>query len=225
MAKREVYHADEHGVIKHMVDFEWIKGMAKSQKQKCIKSLHSEFSRSRNFPYGKIIEISTKSENELGVALSAFNLKTKTLRASIEYSVESAYQSSKVFENGGPYTDILELSSYEAKKDPRIKEEISGKIKYFTFFGNRFELETGTAFYDWLYINVLLKNHELCEQIMEYRAFTDIEFNSKKSFNTQAFSIALFVSLKLAGVDMSDFKDPKVYLEKTKDFYIKDSLF
>lgn len=223
MAKRPVFQADEFGVIKHEVEFKWYPGYAVSQKQKSIDSIHREFCRARNFPIEKILEISSKSKKELGIALSAFNLKTKTLKGEIEYSVESAYQSSKVFEDGGPYKDILKLDSRSAKKDPRVYKKTN--IKYFEFFGDRFELEPKTAFYDWLYINILLKNPKLCDEIMKYRAFTDIEFNPKRQTSTQAFSIALFVSLKLANIDMKDFREPQVFLEKTKSFYIKDTLF
>ncbi|BDO04504.1 hypothetical protein KAM622c_40910 [Klebsiella quasipneumoniae subsp. quasipneumoniae] len=51
------------------------------------------------------------------------------------------------------------------------------------------------AFYDWLYISALRKQQELAEQIVEYDAFTDIEFNPERSINCQAYSAALYVSL------------------------------
>lgn len=46
-----------------------------------------------------------------------------------------------------------------------------------------------------IYINALIQNSDLAEQLMQYRAFTDIAFNPAKSFNCQARSAALFVSL------------------------------
>lgn len=217
MAIRQVNIVKQDSVIIHNIDFKWFPGYSIQQKQKSIKALHEVAIKTLKIPVDEIIEISSKSEIDLGVALSAFNLKTKTQKKGIEYSVESAFQSSKAFEKGGPFTEIMSFNSRKAKKDPRIKE--SGKLLYFEFYGNKFELSTGTAFYDWLYINVLLKNPLLCDKIMKYRAFTDIEFNPKKSKNSQAFSIALFVSLKLAEVDMSQFKNPDVFLEKTRSFY------
>lgn len=217
MAIRQVYFSTENFVETRDIDFKWFPGLAVSQKQKSIRSLHEASVESLQISPDEIIEISSKSENSLGISLSAFNLKTKTQIKGIEYSVESAFQSSKAFEKGGPYTDILHLDSKSAKKDPRIKE--SGKLIYFEFFGKRFELETGTAFYDWLYINILTKNPALCDRIMKYRAFTDIEFNKKKSLNTQAFSVALYVSLRLKGIDISDIKEPGIFLEKTQSFY------
>ncbi len=219
MAIRQIYIVKNGFVEVYDVDFTWFPGFSISQKQKSIEDLHNVSIKKLIIRPDEIIEISSKSQLELGIALSAFNLKTKTKKWEKEYSVETAFQSSKVFENGGPYIDILDLDSRSAKKDSRIRN--SGKILYFEFCGNRFEASTGTAFYDWLYINVLLKNPALYEQIINYRAFTDIEFNSKKSLNTQAFSVALFVSLHLAGTDMSKLKEPESFLEQTRRFYNK----
>ena len=109
------------------------------------------------------------------------------------FSVESAFQSSKKFELGGPYLDILEKSSREAKKDNRLK--MSGKLIAFEFYGRQWPLEPKTLFYDWLYIRAVYKNKDLANEILEYDAFTDIEFNPNKSINCQARSAALFVSL------------------------------
>ncbi len=55
------------------VDFKFYTGFAVSQKQKSIKSLHESISRIDNTL--KILEVSTKSTNQTGIALSAFNLK------------------------------------------------------------------------------------------------------------------------------------------------------
>ena len=78
--------------IEKIIDFEYIKGMAFSQKQKNVKSFH--LSIAEKFPGKRILEISTKSDNDLGISLSAFNLKLNGK------SIESIYQSAKVFENG-----------------------------------------------------------------------------------------------------------------------------
>ena len=57
-----------------------------------------------------------------------------------------------------------------------------------------------TAFYNWLYINALLENPELAQKVLEYDAFTDIEFNPGKSLNCQAEAAALFVALNRQGL-------------------------
>ena len=120
MATRPVYipKLDSIGVITKSVDFTWSPGMSKSQKQKSIKSLHKAANELGILP---ILEISSKSEENIGVNLSAFNLMIKT-KQSKSFSVETAFQSSKVFEKGGPYIDLLNCTSREAKKDIRLKE-------------------------------------------------------------------------------------------------------
>lgn len=193
MAKRSVYRVsdDDKKYIEEIeVDFTWYPGFAVSQKQKSILDLHSEYN--KIYKEDKVLEISSKSKEELGIRLSAFNLMITT-KDDKRFSVESAFQSSKKFELGGPYIDILEKNSREAKKDTRLKT--SGKLIAFEFYGRKWPLEPKTIFYDWLYIRALYKNKDLASQILEYDAFTDIEFNPDKSINCQARSAALFVSL------------------------------
>lgn len=199
MAKRIVYKVNEekNNYVKNVeVDFTWSPGFAVSQKQKSIKSLHENYK--KKYPEDKILEISSKSLEKLGVELSAFNLMIIPKNNKKVFSVECAFQASKVFENGGPYKDILYKTSREAKRDERLKT--SGELIEFEFKGNKWPLEPKTLFYDWLYINALYNNKELAHKILEYDAFTDIEFNPKKSINCQASAAALFVSLSRMGL-------------------------
>jgi len=175
------------------VDFKWFPGMSVSQKQRSIESLH-EAAQISIPGVDKILEVSSKSKDDLGVALSAFNLRFTTLKHNLTLSVECAFQGSKVFEQGGPFKDIFGLTSREAKKDERIQN--SGRLVKFSFFNTDWELEPRTAFYDWLYINALKKQPKIVlDSLLEYSGFTDIEFNPAKSINCQAYSIALFVTL------------------------------
>jgi hypothetical protein len=96
-------------------------------------------------------------------------------------SVESIFQSSKVFSDGGPYKDIMDMSSRDAKKDERLKN--SGNLIAFEYRDKRWQLEPKTAFYDWIYLNALNLNDDLKQQALAYDAFTDIEFNPQKSIN------------------------------------------
>ena len=100
-----------------VVTFEWVPGMAKSQARKSINNLHE--AAQAQLDLLKPLEISTKSNTDLGVSLSAFNLQLDVDTHFV--SIESAYQSSKIFKNGGPFRDILNLNSYDAKKDERLK--------------------------------------------------------------------------------------------------------
>lgn len=199
MASKEVYIAKKSASSLYTTEsfeFKWYPGFAVVQKQKSVKSLHDEVI--SKYPNGKILEISTKSNIDVGVKLSAFNLMIRHKNTTQEFSVESAFQSSKVFENGGPYKDILFKSSKDAKKDERLKS--SGKLTKFKFFNTEWELVPQTLFYDWLYINALSKHPNLVEEILKYDMFTDIEFNQLKSINCQAKSAALYVSLYKNGM-------------------------
>jgi hypothetical protein len=197
MAKRPVYVPRKDGklgVEKKDIEFKWFPGMSKSQKQKSIESLHTEVELSGITP---ILEISSKSEDEIGVQLSAFNLNITTKVHKKIFSVETAFQGSKVFQHGGPYVDLFDKTSREAKKDVRLKQ--SGKLIKFNFYKKDFPLKPRTFFYDWLYINALNQNLSLAKDVLKYSGFTDIEFNPKKSINCQAYSAALYVSLDYHG--------------------------
>lgn len=212
MASRPIFTPSLSGkllVLTHQVDFQWHPGMAKSQSQKSIASLHQE-ARSQ-FGIDSVLEISSKSPDELGVSLSAFNLMIKTVKREREFSLECAYQASKVFERGGPFLDLLEVQSIDAKRDPRLNQH--GRLVKFRFFGVDWELQPRTAFYDWLYINALHKHPELAKQVLTYRAFSDIAFNPERSINCQAYAAALYVSLHERGLLTDDvLKNQAAYL-------------
>lgn len=193
--------------IREDVNFEWFSGFSITQKRRSINSLHQNFL--LKHPEKKILEISSKSEIELGVKLSAFNLMLH--RRGKSFSVETAFQSGKIFEHGGPYLDLLDKSSIVAKKDERLKN--SGKIKGFVFEDKRFPITPKTYFYNWLYINALAENIELAEQIMAYDSFTDIVFNPIKSINCQAMAAAIFVSLKKQNLLNDALNDKHLFLE------------
>ena len=189
MANRPFFISNDNKdelVKTEIVEFKWFSGFAKVQKQKSISSFHENIS--KQFKYNKILEISTKSKDILGVKLSAFNLKINFKNK--EYFLESLFQGSKVFSNEGPYEDIYKKESIDAKKDERIKRS---DLKEFSFFGEKFTLEFD--FYSWLYFLALKQNKRLTGEILHYQAFTDIEFNPEKSLNCQAYSAALYLSM------------------------------
>jgi hypothetical protein len=193
MAKRPIFVPLLDGkrfVLERYVDFQWHSGFAKSQKQKSIRDLHEMAL--RDYHVQNPLEVSSKSEDPLGVSLSSFNLKFTTNRGRT-LTVEAAFQGSKVFKNGGPYTDIFEKLPMDAKRDERLKS--SGDLTKFKFYGQDWDLEPKTAFYDWLYINALLKNPEIASLVTDHDGFTDIEFNPEKSINCQARSVALYCAL------------------------------
>lgn len=201
------------------VDFQWFPGMASSQKRKSIKSLHRS---TEALGVSPILEVSSKSEEEVGILLSAFNLMIETGNKKYRFSVESAFQASKVFECGGPYVDLLNRSSIDAKRDIRLKE--SGNVVGFNFFGREFPIKPRTYFYDWIYVNALKQNKELASASVGYSGFSDIEFNPKKSINCQAYSLALYVSLISTGMLDEALSTPHNFLKIAYQSDSKESL-
>jgi hypothetical protein len=167
----------------------WSPGFAPIQKAKNIKALHES---ARHAGYAPVLEISTKSEEKLGRHLSAFHLKVQTPSLG-EIPLECAFQGSKVFKGGGPFTDLYRADVRAAKKDPRLRS--SGELIGFSFQGQPFPLTPPTMFYDWLYLGAIYIHREYLVRLQRYAAFSDIEFNPEKSINCQARSCALFVSL------------------------------
>lgn len=195
MAFRPIYIPSsniEKLVDTHNLEFIWFPGLSISQKQKSIKSLH-DAAIMKGF-CNNPLDVSSKSPISLGVELSAFNLSVYNKKLNKKITVESAFQSSKVFTKGGPYKDLLYASSLAAKKDHRLIN--SGTLTGFIFFNNSWPINPRTLFYDWLYINILHKNQQLVSKLDKFDAFSDIEFNPKKSINCQAYSVALYQSLK-----------------------------
>ena len=174
------------------VDFEWNPGMAPSQKRKNIKALHTA---AKSHDLDRLLEISSKSEDEVGRRLSAFSLKLSIGDKSIP--LECAYQGSKVFRNGGPFTDLFTMLPVNAKQDPRLRT--SGDLIGLEFMGTNFPLSPKNAFYDWLYIRALLPHQVWISANISFQGYTDIEFNPVKSINCQARAFAELVALSHKG--------------------------
>jgi len=183
MAERPAFYICQGKVVSEIFSFEWFPGFAVSQKQRSMESLHDAIRKMD--ADAKPLEISTKSKDPLGKKLSAFHLLLD------HYALETVFQSAKVFENGGPYLDLLNVPPGEAKRDERLRN--SGNLKAFCFRGDAFPLIPLTAFYDYIYFAAVRESLAAKEinTISEYNFFTDIEFNPKKSINTQARTAAM----------------------------------
>ncbi len=183
----------------------WHPGFAAIQKQKNVEALHAA---AAAVGYTPILEVSSKSTEKVGRHLSAFHLKARMDDA--EIPLESAFQGSKVFERGGPYSDLYREDARTAKRDPRLRD--SGRIIAFRFEGIQFPTEPRTAFYDWLYIRAIYPHREWLERLNRFAGFSDIEFNPERSVNCQARSCALFVSLMTNGLLDRALESPQAFL-------------
>src|SRR5712692_636061 len=146
MAERPIFVSmpDSDELVKEMFfQIHWHSGFARVQKEKNIEELHAAAALDG---YRNMLEISTKSKSERGRHLSAFHMTADT-KAYGTIKLELAFQGSKVFERGGPFTDLYGKGEKEighAKRDPRLQK--SGALVGFRFEGFDFPLEPKTAF-------------------------------------------------------------------------------
>ncbi|AMN67190.1 hypothetical protein [Psychrobacter sp. P11G5] len=201
-----------------MVRFERHVGFASRQKKKSINDLHQVIR--KKYGFNNVLELSSKSGNKLSFLLSPLSLQLTDEHSGGQYSVENIFQASKVFEQGGPYTDLLTAPPRQAKKDERLHD--SGQLVGYNDFGVEWGLEPLTAFYDWLYINALKQNSQLHEEVMQYQAFTDIEFNPKKSIHCAAYSLAMFVALNKREL-LGNVEDPGTFYDLHTEFKLSNT--
>lgn len=210
MTRRPIFVADKNPphVREIEVEFKWHPGLSRSQAQKSIAELHQM---AKQHGLEHLLEISSKSSTPLGNQLSAFHLMLKDPTGQA-MSVECAYQGSKVFEHGGPYTDLYEVTSKEAKQDERLRT--SGPIIAFEFRGVHWPTRPTTAFYDWLYLYALGQHPDLQKQLLDFDGFTDIAFNPEKSAACQARCAAMFVALKRTGQFEESIQSQEAFLKQ-----------
>lgn len=225
MARRPVFvpKAEGHGLVREtFVDFEWHPGFSVVQKQRSVRALH-EAARHSHQDW-RILEVSTKGEEPLGRHLSAFELQKTLPGDSFRVCLEAAFQASKVFQDGDQRTQLSELySNADARDVKRIMRPWQPvPLTHFRFGTEEWPLEPKSAFYDWLYVRALCEHErskELQREIIQYDAFTDIEFNPRKSFNCQARSCALFVALaKRSALDKTKTRDAFLKLLRDQDY-------
>ena len=198
-------------VREELVDFEWHAGLALSQKRKSVQALHVNASR-----FGRLLEVSSKSDAVLGQALSAFKLMCQ-LKDGRKRSVEVVFQASKRFEHAGPFPDLLDREVREVREV--VRQPQCGELRAFVHEGVEWPLRPRTAFYDFLYLSALSDGQGKFENLMEYDGFTDIEFNPKKSINCQARSCALYVALRRASRLGAVMKSAATFLESAGMLY------
>ena len=200
-----------------MVRIERHVGFATRQKKKTLNDLHRVIK--KKYGFKNVLELSTKSGNKLSFPLSPYSLQI-TNNDGQKYSVENAFQASKVFEQGGPYLDLLTEKPRQARKDDRLIS--SGELTGYDYFGMEWGVEPLTTFYDWLYINALKQHPELHEEVIQYQAFTDISFNPKRSVHCAAYSLAMFVALHKRDL-LEGVEDPGTFYDLVTGFELSNT--
>lgn len=201
-----------------MISIERHVGFASRQKKKTINDMHQVIR--KKYGFNNVLELSSKSGNKLSFLLSPLSLQLTDDESGEQYSVENIFQASKVFEHGGPFTDLLTAAPRQAKKDERLKT--SGELIGYNDFGMEWNIAPLTMFYDWLYVNALKQNAHLHEEVMQYQAFTDIEFNPKKSIHCAAYSLALFVALNKRNL-LDNVEDPIAFYDLCDEFKVSNT--
>ncbi|MBD5416292.1 MAG: hypothetical protein HDR50_01120 [Desulfovibrio sp.] len=210
MATRPVFFVTtpaESWVRVEEVSFQWFPGMSLAQKRRSIDAMQA--AAHALAPKASLLEISTKSAEADGRALSGFELCLEAHGRRMP--VESLFQGSKLCRAGngvaGPYQELYAEDAVAAKRDSRLaKCHLAG----FRFFDEDWPLDAWpprdgqkdalppSAFYDYLYFRALGQQPELASKACGYAGFTDLEFTPGKSDNCQAFSAALFTALTAA---------------------------
>lgn len=210
MAERPIFvpATSSSGLVEEVFfEISWHAGFSTAQKQRNIDELHAT---ARSAGFLPLLEVSTKSKAKAGRHLSAFHLRVRSARHG-DIPLECAFQGSKVFEHGGPFTDLYTRDAKEAKRDERLRS--SGQLIGFQFEGLSFPIEPKTVFYDWLYATSLFPHREWCKRLYLYAGFTDIEFNPHRSINCQARSCALFLTLMKRKILDHATESPENFLE------------
>lgn len=201
-----------------MVRIERHVGFASRQKKKTINDMHQVIR--KKYGFSNVLELSSKSGNKLSFLLSPLSLQLTDESSGQHHSVENIFQASKVFERGGPFTDLLDAPPRQAKKDERLTT--SGALVGYNDFGMEWNLGPLTMFYDWLYVNALKQHPQLHEEVMQYQAFTDIEFNPKKTIHCAAYSLALFVALNKREL-LDNVEDPIAFYDLCEGFKVSNT--
>lgn len=173
------------------VEFEWVKGLDNHLIVQRYLNLHESIK--EIYPDVNLLEVSTKSLNPVGKSLSPFILKTHN-----GITVEALYQGSKIYEYGGPFQELYQRSSLEAKNHAKGKD--LGDVIGFQLGRLIFDTKPTRAFYTWLYITVLMQNLDLADNLMEYNAFTDIHYNPKTMNVCQAYACSVYYTLRQGNI-------------------------
>lgn len=116
-ATRIYFKANKNGVETKEINFAFYSGFAPIQKIKSRDSMHESILKKE--PNAKILEVSTKSDDEFGKKLSAFNLMLDNR------PFECAFQEAKRFEISGRIETNIEL---DTKGKGRIAMDIRDRL-------------------------------------------------------------------------------------------------
>lgn len=194
MATRPVFVPDadpDHAqlVHEHEVDFQWVPGSSPEARRENIVKLHAAAGHRNLDP---LLEVSEESNHPLGVFLGVSNLAVEDDKSYL-VPLPAAYQGSKVFTGGGPFTDLFTMGDEEIAADERLTG--SGDLAGFRFGGLEWGLKAGTMFYDWLTVQAIHRYPKLRRGLRRFMGFTEIDCRVADTGVCHARSCALYAAL------------------------------
>jgi len=173
----------------HEIDFQWLPGRSQEQKKENIAKLHAA-AKSHNL--SPLLEVSADSDHSLGYQVCDANLAVEDDRSYL-VPLMAAYHGSKVFNGGGPFTDLYLKHGDDITGDERLKT--SGNQIGFRFMGLEWGKRSETLFYDWLTIHAINRYRKLSTGIPHFNGFTEIDCPSGGEKVCHARSCAYYVAL------------------------------
>ena len=118
MAVRKVYlPLTEYPYAKEVsITFPWSNGSKQQNVQAVLDTFHDVY------PEVPALEVSLASAQPEGIGAAAMKLPFRLGSSEQEVPVGIVYEASKVFENGGPYPDLLQCSHQKVLKDARLQK-------------------------------------------------------------------------------------------------------
>ena len=223
MATRPVFVPDSDPdnpqlVHVHEVDFQWLSGRDPQQIKANIAKLHTAAGHRNLAP---LLHVSPDSGDPLGIRISATNLVVEGPNSFL-IPLIAAFQGSKVFTGGGPFTDLYRKREVEIAADPRLTE--SGSHLGFRFKGLEWGKKAETMFYDWLVLHAIHRHRKLASGICRFKGFTNVECLSGVHAACHARSCALYAALAEKELLEAVFEDQDRFITTLMQdtFYLPD---
>ena len=140
----------------------------------------------------RVLEISSRSDDPLGRALSAMNLRAAGSDGDRRLPVESIYQAAKCYGHGGPDEPPVP-NGFDAKRRDRERRN-AGSLRGFQHDGTFWPAASGSAFYDREWIKAAAAAGATRE-LARYDAYTDQFHRPGAAVACQARSAAMLVGL------------------------------
>ena len=189
-----VYCAKEGQCYFQNTMYDWFSGgnTETEQMQARVKSLHERFN--LYLPGFNILEISSISEEPLGVEVSG--LKLRDSRGNL---IEGVYRGSRVYE-GGQLKDLYHVDTASQAIHDKLGNDL-GMFSEYDWYGQRVPTEPVTLMKHWIWCEAVYNQKDLREGILKYDAFTNYFSNTARDyFGCYPHAASILVALNQSNV-------------------------